>query len=142
MTEFTPWSGLMGGALIGLAALILMAGPGRIMGASGIFSGLLTNRFDADAKWRLTFIIAMLIGAAWTGLFFFDANSLQLPSNPLIVVASGLLVGAGTVMGAGCTSGHGICGLARFSMRSLAATLTFMAAAIVTTFIMRHMLGA
>ncbi len=141
MTEFTPWSGLLGGALIGLAAVILMAGPGRVMGASGIFAGLLTTRFDSDAKWRLTFILAMLIGAAWSGLFFFDPGSLRLPSNPVIILVSGLLVGAGTVWGGGCTSGHGICGLARFSARSLAATLTFMAAAIVTTFIMRHVAG-
>jgi uncharacterized protein len=141
MTEFTPWSGLLGGALIGLAAVILMAGLGRVMGASGILAGLLTIRFDAGTRWRLTFILAMLIGASWTALFFFESGSLHLSQNPMIIVISGLLVGVGTMLGSGCTSGHGICGLARFSMRSLVATFIFMTAAVATTFIMRHVLG-
>jgi uncharacterized protein len=141
MTEFTPITGLVGGALIGFAAVVMMAGAGRVMGASGVFAGLLTTRFDAGWKWRLTFILGLLIGAAWTGLLAFDATSLHMPQNPALIIIAGLLVGVGTVLGSGCTSGHGTCGLARFSARSLTATVIFMAAAVVTVFIMRHVVG-
>jgi hypothetical protein len=84
----------------------------------------------------------MLIGAAWSGLFFFDTTTIAFNGGPATTIAGGLIVGAGTVLGSGCTSGHGICGLSRFSTRSLAATCTFMAVAIVTVFITRHVLGA
>jgi uncharacterized protein len=141
MTEFTPWAGLLGGVLIGLAAIILMAGPGRVLGASGIFAGLLTLDLNAEFKWRLIFVLGMLIGTAWTGLLAFDASSLTFSAGPLATIVGGVLVGAGTVMGSGCTSGHGICGLARFSIRSLAATATFMVVAILTVFISRHLVG-
>ena len=141
MTEFTPLSGLLGGALIGLSAVLLMGGYGRIAGASGIFAGLLTLNFNAEFSWRFIFIIGMLIGAAWSGLFFLDVSSLSFNGGPLTTIAAGLLVGVGMVLGSGCTSGHGICGLSRFSTRSLAATCTFMAFAILTVFITRHILG-
>ena len=142
ITEFTLLGGLLGGALIGLSAVILMASYGRIAGASSIFAGLLTLNFDTEFSWRLIFIIGMLIGAAWSGLFFFDTSSITFSGGPLITIAGGLIVGVGTVLGAGCTSGHGICGLSRFSTRSLAATCTFMAVAILTVFVTRHVLGA
>jgi uncharacterized membrane protein YedE/YeeE len=142
MTEFTPLAGILGGALIGLSAVLLMAGYGRIAGASRIFAGLLTLNLDAEFSWRFVFIAGLLIGAAWSGLFFFDVSSLSFNGGPLTTIAAGLLVGAGTVLGSGCTSGHGICGLSRFSTRSLAATCSFMAAAILTVFIVRHVLGA
>jgi uncharacterized protein len=142
MTDFTPWSGLMGGVLIGLSAVILMAGPGRIAGASGIFAGLFTTNFTSEFHWRLIFVIAMMVGSAWTALFFFNPTAIVVTGNPVLLVSAGLLVGVGTVMGAGCTSGHGICGLARLSKRSLAATATFMVTAIATVFIMRHVIGA
>lgn len=141
MTEFTPLAGLLGGALIGLSAVLLIAGYGRIAGASGIFAGLLTLSFNTEFGWRLIFIIGMLIGAAWSGLFFFDVSSLAFNGGPLTTIIAGLLVGVGTVLGSGCTSGHGICGLSRFSTRSLAATCTFMAVAILTVFVTRHVLG-
>jgi len=141
MTEFTPLAGLLGGALIGFSAVLLMGGYGRIAGASGIFAGLLTLSFNAEFSWRFIFVIGMLIGAAGSGLFFFDVSSLAFNGGPLTTIAAGLLVGVGTVLGSGCTSGHGICGLSRFSKRSLAATCTFMAAAILTVFVTRHMLG-
>jgi uncharacterized membrane protein YedE/YeeE len=83
-----------------------------------------------------------LIGAAWSGLFFFDSSSLSFNGGPLTTIAAGLLVGIGTVLGSGCTSGHGICGLSRFSKRSLAATCTFMSVALLTVFLTRHVLGA
>jgi uncharacterized membrane protein YedE/YeeE len=142
MTEFTPLAGLLGGTLIGLSAVLLMGGYGRIAGASGIFADLLTLRFDVEFSWRFIFVIGMLIGAAWSGLFFFDVSSLAFNGGPLTTIAAGLLVGAGTVLGFGCTSGHGICGLSRLSTRSLAATCTFLAFAILTVFITRHVLGA
>ena len=142
MTEFTPIAGLLGGILIGLSAVLLMGGYGRIAGASGIFAGLLTLNFNTEFRWRFIFIIGMLIGAAWSGLFFLDVPSLAFSGGPLTTIAAGLLVGVGTVLGSGCTSGHGICGLSRFSTRSLAATCTFMAVAFLTIFITRHVLGA
>ena len=142
ITEFTPLSGLLGGALIGLSAVLLMASYGRIAGASGIFAGLLTLNFDEEFSWRLLFILGMLIGAAWSGLFFFDTSTITFNGGPLTTIAGGLIVGVGTVLGAGCTSGHGICGLSRFSTRALVATCTFMAVAILTVFVTRHVLGA
>ena len=142
MTEFSPLAGLLGGTLIGLSAVLLMGGYGRVAGASGIFAGLLTLSFNAEFSWRFVFIIGMLIGAAWSGLFFFDVSSLSFSGGPLTTIIAGLLVGVGTVLGYGCTSGHGICGLSRFSTRSLAATCTFMAVAILTVFVTRHILGA
>ena len=142
ITEFTPLTGLLGGALIGLSAVLLMAGHGRIAGASGIFAGLLTLKFDEEFNWRLIFIIGMLIGTVFAGLFFFDTASITFAGGPLTIVAGGLIVGVGTILGSGCTSGHGICGLSLFSTRSLAATCAFMAVAILTVFITRHILGA
>ena len=141
MTEFTPLTGLLGGALIGVSAVLLMGSYGRIAGASSIFAGLLTLSFNIEFSWRFIFIIGMLIGAAWSGLFFFDVSSLAFNGGPLTTMSAGLLVGVGTVLGSGCTSGHGICGLSRFSKRALAATCTFMAFAILTVFITRHVLG-
>ena len=142
ITEFTPLTGLLGGALIGLSAVLLMAGHGRIAGASGIFAGLLTLKFDEEFSWRLIFIIGMLIGAAWSGLFFFDISSITFSGGPITTIVGGLIVGSGTILGSGCTSGHGICGLSLFSTRSLAATCTFMTVAIVAVFVTRHMIGA
>ena len=142
VTEFTPLAGLVGGGLIGLAAVLLMACNGRILGASGIFAGLLTLKFDEPFSWRLIFIVGMLIGAAWSGLFFFDTSTIAFSGGPITTIAGGIIVGVGTILGSGCTSGHGICGLSRFSIRSLAATCTFMAVAIFTVFIKRHVLGA
>jgi uncharacterized protein len=141
ITEFTPYAGALGGVLIGLAAVILMASAGRIMGATGIFRGLLTTNFDEAFRWRLVFIFGLLIGTAWTGLFTGAAHSISFVANNYVIVIGGVLVGAGTTLGNGCTSGHGICGIARFSKRSVVATCVFMAVAIITVFIVRHILG-
>jgi uncharacterized protein len=141
MTEFTPLAGILGGALIGLSAVLLMGGYGRIAGASSIFAGFLTLNLNAEFSWRFIFIIGILIGAAWCGLFFLDVSSLSFNGGPLTTISAGLLVGVGTVLGSGCTSGHGICGLSRFSARALAATSAFMAVAILTVFITHHVLG-
>jgi hypothetical protein len=142
-TDFTPWSALAGGALIGLSAVMLMASHGRVAGLSGIFGGLLRKPDGPDFFWRLVFILGLLAGAgiaAIAGLF--RAETLAFPSGLTLTAIGGLLVGGGTALGSGCTSGHGICGLARLSPRSLAATVTFMAVAIATVFLTRHMIGA
>jgi len=139
-TEFTPLAGLAGGTLIGLSAVLLMLGSGRIAGNSGIFAGLLAMPPTKDSIWRAAFVAGILLGAAiaaMAGLYSADALSVQPGMLPIAI--AGLLVGIGTQLGAGCTSGHGVCGLARLSGRSLAATATFMAAAIAVVFVMRHL---
>ncbi len=141
-TEFTPYAGLIGGILIGLAAVVLMAGNGRILGASGIFAGLLTLRFDYDFAWRAIFIICMLIATAWVALFNGMAQQMAFGSTPLTIAIGGVIVGVGVYLGNGCTSGHGICGNARFSKRSFVATCVFMVVAIVTVTVIRHVIGA
>jgi uncharacterized protein len=141
-TEFTPIGALAGGALIGLSAVLLMLTNGRIAGASGIFAGLLGFRFDEDFMFRLVFIVGMLLGALLSAHLFSNASSISFSGNAATTVSAGLIVGIGTVLGSGCTSGHGICGLARFSTRSLAATCTFMSVAIITVFVTRHVIGA
>lgn len=141
-TTFTPWAALAGGALIGLAAVLLMALHGRILGATGILSGLL--RLDDPADWRLR--AAIIVGMASGPLVYLVATGqlprLDLPISNTAVVVGGLIVGLGVSYGGGCTSGHGVCGNARFSRRSLVATVTFMATAFATVFIIRHILEA
>ena len=139
MHDFAPISGLVGGAIIGLATSLLMLLTGRIAGISGIFGGLVVSD-TGDRGWRVAFI-AGLIGAPLCGAIF--GISLPHPSLPSlgVVIASGLLVGVGSRMGAGCTSGHGVCGMARLSPRSLAFTAVFMIFAIATVAIARHVVG-
>jgi uncharacterized protein len=141
ITEFTPYAGAVGGALIGLAAIILMATAGRIMGATGIFCGLLTLQFDDAFQWRFIFIVGLLLGTAWAGLFTDAAHTISFVPNNYLIVIGGLLVGAGTTLSNGCTSGHGICGISRFSLRSIVATCVFVLFAIITVFVLRHILG-
>ncbi|MBM3520303.1 MAG: YeeE/YedE family protein [Alphaproteobacteria bacterium] len=141
-TSFEPWSALLGGGLIGLSAVVLMASHGKIAGLSGIFGGLLKTRQDAEFRWRALFIVGLLAGALLASRAgAFDPASLGFSGGWLVTAVGGLLVGAGTALGSGCTSGHGICGLARLSPRSIAATFTFMAVAIATVFVTRHMIG-
>ncbi len=123
MENFTPFSALLGGTLIGLGALLLMAGIGRIAGISGIVSQALFNR--EDRNWRLAFLAGLLIGPVILGLFLSDLQYSTPDLNGTTLLA-GLLVGLGTAWGSGCTSGHGICGIGRFSVRSIIATLVFM----------------
>jgi hypothetical protein len=145
MIESMPLASVIGGALLGLAAAILLAFNGRIAGISGIFGGLingLTEHGPAEEKrWRGLFLAGLLLGGVL--LRWLDARYLPGPAiDSLIVLAvAGLLVGFGTQLGSGCTSGHGICGLSRLSPRSLVATLTFMTVAFITTFVVRHVIG-
>lgn len=129
--------GLGGGILLGLAATLALALDGRIAGVSGILGGLFTAA--GDRPWRLAFLLGLPAGA---GLQALVAGGLpqQISASPLLLVVAGLLVGAGTRLGSGCTSGHGICGLARRSRRSVAATAVFMAVAMATVFVVRHVL--
>ena len=132
--------GLAGGALIGASAVALMLMLGRVAGISGILGGLLPPDPAADRGWRLAFLVGLVGGpvllAALTGSSGIGTPAVAMPD----LVVAGLLVGAGTTLGSGCTSGHGVCGLSRLSTRSLAATGTFMATAIVTVFLVRHVL--
>jgi uncharacterized protein len=143
MTEFTPFSGLIGGVLIGLSAIVLMAGHGRIAGASGIFGGLLTLDFGREFQWRAVFMAGLLLGAliVWTAGGG-EVAAIEFASGPVATAIAGFAVGIGVQLGNGCTSGHGICGLARLSARSLAATSTFMVSCIATVFLIRHVIGA
>lgn len=142
IVNFTPVSAFIGGALIGLSAAFLMLAKGRVAGISGIVGGL-AQPVRGDLDWRIVFIIGLVLGGflyQWSGLGVGVEHIQAVVDTPLLI-AAGLLVGVGTTIGSGCTSGHGICGLARRSPRSLVATLSFMGSAIVTVFIVRHLLG-
>ena len=129
--------GLLGGALIGLSATLLLWSIGRIAGISGIVNGLGTAP-RSDRAWRAAFLLGLMVAGGIAMQFLpYAPSRLQTGSTPILLLA-GLLVGFGTRMGGGCTSGHGVCGLGRLSWRSLAAVLTFMLTAIATVFIMRH----
>ena len=140
MTEFTPIASTLGGVLIALSAVLLMLSMGKIAGISGITSQLLPP-VAADYGWRAAFVVG-LISAPLAVRFVSGATVEQTVSSnlPLMAVA-GLLVGFGSVFGSGCTSGHGVCGISRLSGRSIAATLIFMAVAILTVFVTRHVVG-
>jgi uncharacterized membrane protein YedE/YeeE len=138
--HFTPYSATLGGLLIGLSASWLLLATGRIAGISGILGGLLAPAGE-DKLWRALFV-AGLIGGCWlvrsaSG----DAIAVTISASAKELVLAGLLVGFGTRVANGCTSGHGVCGMARLSPRSIAATLTFMASGALTVFVMRHVLG-
>jgi uncharacterized membrane protein YedE/YeeE len=132
-------TGLLGGVLIGCAAVLLLWSVGRIAGISGIASGAIEGA-RGDRAWRFAFIAGMAIVGALTLQFVPSPPRMQTGPTSLLL-AAGLLVGFGTRLGNGCTSGHGVCGLGRFSRRSLAAVVTFMIAAMATTFVMRHVAG-
>lgn len=140
MENFTPITALLGGLLIGGAATLTLWANGRIAGISGILSGVIVPN-SSDRVWRVLFVLGMLAGAIAYPLLRGEPTALELQVGPVGAIIAGLLVGFGTRLGSGCTSGHGICGLARFSRRSFTATLLFMVTAIVTVFIIRHVVG-
>jgi uncharacterized membrane protein YedE/YeeE len=145
-TDFTPWASLVGGALIGISAVMVMGLFGKIAGIAGITTGILgavvpMDGAPLDRGWRLTFILGLIAAPLVYALF--GGNVAQTVSDDLFGMGlAGLLVGLGTGLGSGCTSGHGICGLARLSPRSLVAVLTFIGAGFGTVFMLRHVLGA
>ena len=141
-TEFTPFASLLGGGLIGLSAVMLLATHGRIAGISGIVSRILPPSVDkAGLPQGIIFLIGLLLAAPLWFVLTGAAPVQMVSSNGLLLVIAGLLVGFGAVMGNGCTSGHGVCGISRGSARSIAATMIFMATAFVTVFVLRHVVG-
>ncbi|WP_395405511.1 YeeE/YedE family protein [Pseudoduganella sp. UC29_106] len=139
MSNFTPWTSLAGGILIGLSATVLILMNGRVAGVSGIVGGLLVPR-KGDVSWRLAFL-AGLIGAPLVYALFLPLPEVRVAAGPAGLVAAGLLVGIGTRYGSGCTSGHGVCGVSRMSPRSLVATAAFMLAGFATVFVLRHLIA-
>ena len=134
---FTPWSALIGGMLIGLAAAMFALLNGRVAGISGVLGGLLKPT-RGDIGWRVAFI-GGLVSASLVYALFATLPAVQIDASYVALVVAGLLVGVGTRYGSGCTSGHGVCGLSRLSPRSLVATLAFMGAGFVTVFVLRHL---
>lgn len=140
MSIATPLQSLLGGSLIGVAAVVLMFGLGRIAGMTGMLMGLLEVP-QSSTFWRLAFLAgAVAAPLAASRLAGFNAP-LNIEASTSLLIASGILVGVGTTLASGCTSGHGVCGLARLSKRSLVAVPTFMIATAVTVFVMRHVIG-
>jgi len=139
-TEFTPIAGLIGGALIGLASAGLLLADGKIAGISGVL-GRSFFPASGDLGWRLAFLVGLPVGAWLATRATADALGFAITDDVRLLIAGGFLVGIGTQIGSGCTSGHGVCGMARGSKRSILATLTFMVTGAVTVFAMRHLLG-
>jgi uncharacterized membrane protein YedE/YeeE len=137
--DFTPVSAVTGGLLIGAAATLLLWLNGRVAGVSGIVGHALAPQ-PGDLAWRLCFIAGLVAGGAIGFAVVPDSMPKAAVASPVLIAMAGLLVGIGTSYAAGCTSGHGVCGLARRSGRSLVATLVFMTAGIATAFVIRHVL--
>ena len=140
MANFTPVSAPIGGGLIGLSAVLLMLLIGRVAGISGIFGGCLSLGIN-DKGWRIAFIAGLMLAPLIAGWIGYAMPSPQMPASWAVVIAAGLLVGFGTRLGGGCTSGHGICGIARLSGRSMTATAIFMFMAVVVVALTRHVLA-
>ena len=140
MANFTPISAAIGGALIGLAAVMLMRLNGRIAGITGIFAGLIEAQ-STDLSWRATFIVGLVAAPLSAVLIGYTLPIPQMPPSLAIIAVAGLLVGFGTRLSNGCTSGHGVCGIARLSPRSIIATGIFMAAAMIVVALTRHVVG-
>ena len=139
MENFTPVSGLIGGLLIGLAAALMLLLNGRISGISGIVGGLLAPR-GSDTGWRVAFVAGLLLGALGYARATGPDTLVSVQASVPVLVVAGLLVGFGTRLGSGCTSGHGLCGVARLSKRSIVATVVFFGVAMLTVYLTRHAL--
>ncbi|MGX1165183.1 putative membrane protein YedE/YeeE [Bradyrhizobium sp. USDA 372] len=137
-TSFTPIASLVGGAMIGLAAVLLMWATGRIAGVSGIAARLFPPYEDSEFAGRLAFVAGLAAAPVLVRLVTGGLPEQTIAAGPALLIVGGLLTGFGSVWGSGCTSGHGVCGLSRLSVRSLVATMTFMAAGMATVFVMRH----
>ena len=140
-TVFTPWQSLAGGALIGVASVLLMASLGRIMGATGVLAGLLYPADRADWMWRAALLAGMVSGPALVLALTGQMPAVQVPVSTPMLLIGGFIVGIGVTFGSGCTSGHGVCGMARLSPRSIAAVITFMITTGLTVFVLRHVIG-
>ncbi|HEX7666836.1 MAG TPA: YeeE/YedE family protein [Polyangiaceae bacterium] len=140
MTTYTPMAAFVGGAFIGLAAAVLFGTAGKIAGISGIFGGALVPK-EGDTAWRWAFLAGLVLTGVLLQVGHPPAFADPIAQPTWITIVAGALVGAGTQIGNGCTSGHGVCGISRFSKRSIVAVLVFMTSAVVTVFVMRQ-LGA
>lgn len=140
-TSFTPYASLGGGVLIGVASILLMVTLGRIMGATGILAGLFTATSPKDFGWRAALLAGMVTAPVLMLLITGTMPPVQVPVSTMMMVIGGLIVGVGVTFGGGCTSGHGVCGMARLSPRSIAATIIFMIATGITVYIVRHVVG-
>jgi hypothetical protein len=139
VTEFTPFSALIGGVILGVSALLLVLFNGKIAGISGIVSKGL-RQFNSDGLWRWMFILGIIIGPIISGFWHYTLPS-QIDISWPLIIAGGLFVGIGSKLGSGCTSGHGICGIGRFSTRSIVATSVFMLVAVIVVFVVNHLVG-
>lgn len=137
--NFTPWTSLAGGLLIGLATVLFLMFNGRIAGISGIVGGLLNPKKD-DIAWRIAFVSGLVLSPLVFGLIY-PLQTIQVEADYYVLILAGLLVGIGTRYGSGCTSGHGVCGLSRRSPRSIVATIAFILAGFVTVYIISHFAG-
>ena len=140
MENFTPIASTIGGVLIGLSAAMMMLFHGRIAGISGIVGGLLGPK-PGEVGWRLAFVVGLLVGGLALGLAYPAGFAVEVIRSPVAIVSAGVIVGFGTRLGSGCTSGHGVCGMIRFSRRSILATLTFMGTGALTAAVVTHALG-
>ncbi|TCJ16866.1 YeeE/YedE family protein [Rubrobacter taiwanensis] len=138
MENFTPVSGFIGGLLIGLSVVLLLWLNGRIGGISGIVGNLVLLRRAGELGWRLAFVVGLLLGGGLYALFAGGPVEVSMQASGLALIVAGLLVGFGSRLGSGCTSGHGVCGIARFSGRSIVATVVFFSVAAATVFVLRH----
>ena len=140
-TDFTPFASLGGGILIGIASVLLMANFGRVMGATGILAGFLMPTNRDDWAWRASLLAGMVSAPALYWLVSGQSVVVQVPVSTIAMIIGGLIVGVGVTFGGGCTSGHGVCGIARLSPRSIVATVVFMIAAVATVYVTRHVIG-
>lgn len=141
ITEFTPWLSLIGGVMIGLAAVSLMFTTGRVVGVSGITSRILPPKPDFGRGMGVSFLVGIIFAAPVYHMISSTKPTQVVEGDYLFMAIAGLLVGFGAIWGSGCTSGHGVCGISRFSPRSIVSTVTFMITAIATVFVLRHVIG-
>lgn len=141
-TAFTPFASFGGGLAIGLGAVLLMLGLGRILGATGIMSGLVFPENRQEFSWRFAMVLGMIAAPGLIYLVSGTMPAVDVPVSPAMILIGGVIVGFGASLGSGCTSGHGVCGLSRLSVRSLVAVPTFMATGAITVFLIRHVIGA
>lgn len=140
MENFTPISALVGGGLIGLSAVLLMALTGRVAGISGIASNIVLGA-PGDRLWRFLFVVGLILGPVIVRFATGSPPPFEITSNLFLIIGGGILVGLGTRLGSGCTSGHGVCGLSRLSVRSLAAVVTFIGVGMIVVTAIRLMVG-
>jgi len=140
MENFTPFASTLGGVLIGLSAALMMLFHGRIAGISGILGGILGPR-PGEVAWRAWFVLGLMAGGALLGWLVPASFAVEVQRSPVVIVAAGVIVGFGTRLGSGCTSGHGVCGISRFSRRSILATLTFIGTGALTAALVTHVFG-